>query len=191
MVIYILNMDTNNGLDWRNYKLHLNINKNMFKFLNIILELKLNSNSPFKIDSNGINLNIHKALVLENNQLNIKNDRYFRLIGQNNDILSIDINKINESIGVCKGIKKDTNNWLMLDNVVPYIGLDPINSYLIKQNNMLYVDTTNLGPHIFKLNSNSPIKRRQNNYHELDRVSVNSDFATEAIHVKSGCIECN
>ena len=74
---------------------------------------------------------------------------------------------------------------------MPYIGLDPIHSYLIKQNNMLYVDVINLGPHIFKLNSNSLVKRHQNNYYEmlLDRVSIDNDFTTGAIHIKNGYIE--
>ena len=59
-----LNMDTALGLDWSNYKLHLNVNENMLKFLKTKLELKVKSKSGIKINNYGISCSVKEPLYI-------------------------------------------------------------------------------------------------------------------------------
>ena len=58
-------------------------------------------------------------------------------------------------------------------------------------NNTLLVDEDTMSKNLIRLNSNSPIVRRNNNFFELrlDRISIDFDFTTGDLRVKPGYVE--
>ena len=141
-------------------------------------------------DNFKISLNISKPLLFNNDKkLTLGYTPYFKLSSDNK--LTIDINKLKTDVVIPKqneGIKLnhdgtisiDTNVLTSLINVSALSGLQIVGNQLIVNENLM-------SSNLIHLSTNSPIKRRVNNYYEVecDRVSIDTDFVTGALHIKS------
>ena len=140
-------------------------------------------------DNFKISLNISEPLLFNNdNKLTLGYTPYFKLSSDNK--LTIDINKLTTDVIIPKqneGIKLNHDRTLSIDTSIltSLINVSALSGLQIV-GNQLIVDEALMGSNLIRLNSNSPIKRRANNYYELelDRVSIDSDFTSGALKVK-------
>ena len=153
---------------------------------------------PIVNNDHGINLNNYKfnldvspPMTFVNKKLTLDYNAYFKV---NNNKLDIDINKLTTDVVIPKqneGIKLnhdrtlsiDTNVLTSLINVSPLSGLQIIGNQLI-------VDEALMSSNLIKLNSNSSLKRRENNFFEVvcDRVSIDTDYNIGSLKIKDGYI---
>ena len=138
-------------------------------------------------DNFKISLNISEPLLFNNdNKLTLGYTPYFKLSSDNK--LDIDINKITTDVIIpAQGIKLNNDRTLSIDTSVltSLINVGSLSGLKIVGNEII-VDEPLMSSNLFRLSSNSPIKRRANNYYELecDRVTIDSDFTTGALKVK-------
>ena len=152
----------------------------------------VNNDHGLNLNNHKLNLDVSAPITFVNKKLTLDYDAYFKL---NNNKLDIDITKLKTDVVIPKqneGIKLnndgtisiDTNILTSLLNVSSISGLKIINNQLI-------VDEGLMSSNLIRLNSNSPIKRRVNNYYEIacDHVSIDTDFTSGSLKVKSGYVE--
>ena len=138
-------------------------------------------------DNFKISLNISEPLLFNNdNKLTLGYTPYFKLSSDNK--LDIDINKLTTDVIIpSQGIKLNHDRTLSIDTSVltSLINVGSLSGLKIV-GNQLIVDEPLMSTNLFHLSSNSPIKRRANNYFEIecDRVTIDSDFTTGALKVK-------
>ena len=150
----------------------------------------VNNDHGLNLNNHKLNLDVSAPITFKNKKLTLDYDAYFKL---NNNKLDIDINKLTTDMIIPgEGIKLNNDRSLSLDtsvltsllNVSSMSGLKIIGNQLI-------VDEGLMSSNLIRLNSNSPIKRRANNYFEIecDRLSIDTDFNTGALQIKSGYVE--
>ena len=148
---------------------------------------------PIVNTSHGLNLNNYKLNLHVSHPLNYSNKKvtldytpYFKLSSDNK--LDIDINKLTTDVVIPgQGIKLNNDRTISIDTSVltSLINVSALSALKIVGNTLI-VDETEMSKNIIRLNSNSPLKRRSNNYYEVvcDRISIDSDFVTGALNVK-------
>ena len=140
-------------------------------------------------DNFKISLNISEPLLFNNdNKLTLGYTQYFKLSSDNK--LDIDINKLTTDVVIPgQGIKLNNDSTISIDTSVltSLINVGSLSGLKIVGNQMI-VDEPLMSSNLFRLSSNSPIKRRANNYYELvcDRVTIDSDFVTGELKIKDG-----
>ena len=150
---------------------------------------------PIVNTAHGLNLNNYKLNLDVSPPLNYSNKKvtldytpYFKLSSDGK--LSLDIDKLITDVIIPKqneGIKLNNDRTLSIDTSVltSLINIGSLSALKIVGNTLI-VDETEMSKNIIRLNSNSPLKRRSNNYYEVecDRISIDSDFTTGALKVK-------
>ena len=147
----------------------------------------VNNDHGLNLNNHKLNLDVSPPLTYVNKKLTLDYDAYFKIT---NNKLDIDIIKLTTDIiipGPSQGIKLNNDRTLSIDTSVltSLINVGSLSGLKIV-GNQLIVDEALMGSNLFRLSSNSPIKRQANNYYELvlDRVSIDSDFTTGALKVK-------
>ena len=112
-------------------------------------------------------------------------DAYFKVT---NNKLDIDITKLTTDIIIPgQGIKLNHDRTLSIDTSVltSLINVSPLSALKIVNNNII-IDEGLMSSNVIRLLSNSPLKRKDNNYYtiETDRVSIDTDFTSGALKVK-------
>ena len=113
---------------------------------------------------------------------------YFKV---SNNQLDLDIAKLKTDIVIPKtneGIKLNYDGTLSVDKSVltSFINVGSLSGLKIV-GNQLIVDENLMSSNLIRLNSNSSLKRRANNFYEIvyDRVSIDAEFSTGNLMVKS------
>ena len=145
----------------------------------------VNNDHGLNLNNHKLNLDVSPPLTYVNKKVTLDYDAYFKIT---NNKLDIDITKLTKDIIIPgQGIKLDNNSTLSIDTSIltSLINVSALSGLQIV-GNQLIVDEALMGSNLIRLNSNSPIKRRANNYYELelDRVSIDSDFSSGALKVK-------
>ena len=149
---------------------------------------------PIVNEQHGLNLNNYKLnvdvsspITFVNKKLTLNYDAYFKLT---NDKLDIDITKLKTDIVIPKqseGIKLNHDGTLSIDRDVltSMINVGSLSGLKIVGNKLI-IDEALMGSNLIRLDSNSTLKRRANNFYELEleRISIDSDFTTGALKVK-------
>ena len=138
-----------------------------------------------------LNLDISPPLDFENKKLHLSYTPYFKL---SNDKLDIDITKLKTDIVIPEqneGIELNHDDTLSIDRSVltSMINVGSLSGLKIV-GNQLIVNEDMMSKNVIRLNSNSPLVRRDNNFIELrmDRVSI--DFSYDGnFKVKDGYVE--
>ena len=149
--------------------------------------LVVNNDHGLNLKKYKLNLDVSAPLEFLNKKLTLGYTPYFKL---SSDKLDIDTRKLQTDIVISKqneGIKLNSDGTLSIDrdvltsmlNVGGLSGLKIVGKQLI-------VDEDTMSKNIIRLNSNSTLKRRDNNFYEIvyDRVSIETDFTTGALMVK-------
>ena len=152
----------------------------------------VNNDHSLNLNNHKLNLDVSAPLDFENKKLTLSYDAYFKL---NSNKLDIDITKLQTDIIIPKqneGILLNSDGSLSLDKSVltNMINVGSLSGLKII-GNQLIVDEGIMSSNIIRLDSNSTIKRRANNFYEIlcDRGSIDSDFTTGALKVKDGYIK--
>ena len=150
---------------------------------------------PIVNEDHGLNLDNHKLdiallapLTFVNKKITLSYDAYFKI--NNNNKLDIDITKLKTDIVIPKqneGLKLNYDGTISIDRnmLTSMINVGSLSGLKIVGNELI-IDENLMTSNIIRLNSNSPIKRRDNNFYEieLDRITIDSDFTTGALKVK-------
>ena len=147
----------------------------------------VNNDHALNLNNHKLNLDVSAPLTFVNKKLTLDYDAYFKLT---NNKLDIDITKLKTDIVIPKqneGIKLNHDGTLSIDTSVltSLINVSSLSGLKIV-NNTIIVDEGLMSSNLIRLNSNSTIKRRANNFYEIecDRVSIDSDFTSGALKVK-------
>ena len=147
----------------------------------------VNNDHGLNLNNHKINLDVSPPLNYVNKKVTLDYDAYFKIT---NNKLDIDITKLTTDIIIpspSQGIKLNNDRTLSIDTSVltSLINVGSLSGLKIVNNNII-IDEGLMSSNLFRLSSNSPIKRRANNYYELelDRVLIDSDFTTGALKVK-------
>ena len=147
----------------------------------------VNEDHGLNLNNYKLNLDVSTPLTFLNKKLRLDYDAYFKLT---NNKLDIDITKLQTDIVIPKqneGIKLNHDGSLSIDTDVltTLINVSSLSGLKIV-GNQLIVDENLMSSNLIRLNSNSSIKRRANNFYEIecDRISIDTDFATGALKVK-------
>ena len=145
----------------------------------------VNNDHGLNLNNHKLNLDVSPPLTYVNKKLTLDCDTYFKIT---NNKLDIDITKLTTDVIIPgQGIKLNNDRTLSIDTSVltSLINVGSLSGLKIVANQMI-VDEPLMSSNLFHLSSNSPIKRRANNYYELelDRVTIDSDFTTGALKVK-------
>ena len=138
-----------------------------------------------------LNLDVSYPLAFVNKKLTLDYNAYFKLT---NNKLDLDITKLQTDIVIPKqneGIKLDNDGSLSVDRDVLTSMVNVVNfSRLEIVRNQLYVNEDAMSKNLIRLNSNSPIVRRPNNYFKLrtDKVSIDFHVNTGELKVKDGYV---
>ena len=145
----------------------------------------VNNDHGLNLNNHKINLDVSPPLNYVNKKVTLDYDAYFKIT---NNKLDIDITKLTTDVIIpAQGIKLNHNRTLSIDTSVltSLINVGSLSGLKIV-GNQLIVDEALMGSNLIHLSSNSPIKRRANNYYELelDRISIDSDFTSGSLKVK-------
>ena len=145
----------------------------------------VNNDHGLNLNNHKLNLDVSPPLNYVNKKVTLDYDAYFKIT---NNKLDIDINKLTTDVIIpAQGIKLNNDRTLSIDTSVltSLINVGSLSGLKIVGNEII-VDEPLMSSNLFRLSSNSPIKRRANNYYELecDRVTIDSDFTTGALKVK-------
>ena len=171
--------DTNNKLTLRlGHYFQRDTSGHIIPIVNMAHGLNLNN---YKL-----NLDVFEAMTFVNNKLTLAYTPYFKISSDNK--LDIDINKLTTDVVIPgQGIKLNNDRTISIDTSVltSLINVSALSALKIVGNTLI-VDEYEMSKNIIRLNSNSPLKRRSNNYYEIvcDRISIDSDFTTGALKVK-------
>ena len=152
----------------------------------------VNTTHGLNLNNYKLNLDVSAPMTFVNKKVTLDYTPYFKL---SDNKLTIDIDKLISDVVIPKqneGIKLNNDNTLSIDTSIltSLINVSVLSGLKIVGNQII-VDDDIMSKNIIRLNSNSTIKRRANNYFELecDRVSIDSDFVTGALKLKSGYLE--
>ena len=145
----------------------------------------VNNDHGLNLNNHKLNLDVSAPMTFKNQKLTLDYDTYFKL---NNNKLDIDITKLTTDVIIPgKGIKLNHDRTLSIDTSIltSLINVSALSPLKIV-GNQLIVDEGLMSSNVIRLSSNSPLKRRSNNYFEIecDRVTIDSDFTTGALKVK-------
>ena len=145
----------------------------------------VNNDHGLNLNNHKLNLDVSPPLNYVNKKVTLDYDAYFKVT---NNKLDIDITKLTTDIIIPgQGIKLNHDRTLSIDTSIltSLINVSALSGLQIV-GNQLIVDEALMGSNLIRLNSNSPIKRRANNYYELelDNISIISDFTSGALKVK-------
>ena len=146
----------------------------------------VNTSSGLNLNNYKLNLDVSEPMTFVNNKLTLAYTPYFKVNSDNK--LDIDINKLTTDVVIPgQGIKLNNDRTISIDTSVltSLINVGALSGLKIIGNQMI-VDEPLMSSNLFRLSSNSPIKKRANNYYEVecDRVTIDSDFTTGALKVK-------
>ena len=148
----------------------------------------VNNDHGLNLNNHKLNLDVSPPMTFVNKKLTLNYDAYFKL---NNDKLDIDITKLKTDVIIPKqqgGIILNHDGTISIDRDVltSLINVSSLSGLKIIGNQII-VDENLMGSNLIRLNSNSAIKRGSNNFYEIecDRISIDSDFTTGALKVKS------
>ena len=150
----------------------------------------VNNDHGLNLNNHKLNLDVSPPLIYVNKKVTLDYDTYFKIT---NNKLDIDINKLTTDVIIPgQGIKLNHDRTLSIDTSVltSLINVGSLSGLKIV-GNQLIVDEPLMSSILFRLSSNSPIKRRANNYYEIecDRVTIDSDFTTGSLMVKDGYVQ--
>ena len=145
----------------------------------------VNNDHGLNLNNHKLNLDVSPPFTFKNQKLTLDYDTYFKIT---NNKLDIDINKLTTDVVIpSTGLKLNHDRTLSIDTSVltSLINVASLSALKIVGNTLI-VDESEMSKNIIRLNSNSPLKRRSNNYFEIecDRISIDSDFTTGALKVK-------
>ena len=145
----------------------------------------VNNDHGLNLNNHKLNLDVSPPLNYVNKKVTLDYDAYFKIT---NNKLDIDIIKLTTDVIIPgQGLKLNNDRTISIDQSVltSLINVSSLSGLKIVGNQMI-VDEPLMSSNLFHLSSNSPIKRRANNYYELelDRVTIDSDFTTGALKVK-------
>ena len=148
----------------------------------------VNNDHGLNLNNYKLNLDVSPPLNYSNKKVTLDYTPYFKLSSDGK--LSLDIDKLITDVIIPKqneGIKLNNDRTLSIDTSVltSLLNVGSLSALKIVGNTLI-VDETEMSKNIIRLNSNSPLKRRSNNYYEVecDRISIDSDFTTGALKVK-------
>ena len=148
----------------------------------------VNNDHGLNLNNHKLNLDVSPPLNYVNKKVTLNYDDYFKLSSDNK--LDIDITKLTTDVVIPKqngGIKLNHDRTISIDTSIltSLINVSALSGLKIVANQLI-VDEALMGSNLFRLNSNSPIKRRANNFYELelDHVSIDSDFTSGALKIK-------
>ena len=145
----------------------------------------VNNDHGLNLNNHKLNLDVSPPLTYVNKKLTLDYNAYFKIT---NNKLDIDIIKLTTDVVIpSTGLKLNNDRTISIDTSVltSLINVSALSGLKIVGNEII-VDEPLMSSNLFHLSSNSPIKRRPNNYYELecDRVTIDSDFVTGALMVK-------
>ena len=147
----------------------------------------VNNDHGLNLNNHKLNLDVSSPLTYVNKKLTLDYDTYFKIT---NNKLDIDLNKLTTDMIIPKqneGIKLNNDRTLSIDTSVltSLINVSPLSGIKIV-NNCIIIDEGLMSSNVIRLLSNSPLKRKNNNFYdlELDHISIISDFTTGALKVK-------
>ena len=147
----------------------------------------VNNDHGLNLNNYKLNLDVSPPVRVCQQKLTLGYNPYFKLI---NDKLDIDLNKLKTDIVIPKqneGIKLNADGTLSIDRNVltSMLNVGSLSGLKIV-NNQLIVDEDMMSKHLIRLDSNSSLKRRANNFYEIvyDRVSIDADFVSGGLKVK-------
>ena len=148
----------------------------------------VNNDHGLNLNNYKLNLDVSPPLNYSNKKVTLDYTPYFKLSSDGK--LNLDIDKLITDVIIPKqneGIKLNNDRTLSIDTSVltSLLNVGSLSALKIVGNTLI-VDETEMSKNIIRLNSNSPLKRRSNNYYEVecDRISIDSDFTTGALKVK-------
>ena len=148
----------------------------------------VNNDHALNLNNYKINLDVSPPIQFVNKKLTLAYTPYFKLTSDNK--LDIDINKLTTDIVIPKqsgGILLNNDRTLSIDTNVltSMINVGSLSGLKIVGNEII-VDENLMGSNLIRLASNSSLKRRANNFYEIeyDRTSIDADFTTGALKVK-------
>ena len=134
-----------------------------------------------------LNLDVSPPLEFVNKKLTLSYNPYFKL---SNDKLDLNITKLQTDIIIPKqneGIKLNHDGTISIDRSIltSMINVSSLSRLKIV-GNQLIVDESLMSSNLIRLDSNSSLKRRANNFYEIvyDRVSIDTDFVSGNLMVK-------
>ena len=150
----------------------------------------VNNDHGLNLNNHKLNLDVSPPLIYVNKKVTLDYDTYFKIT---NNKLDIDINKLTTDVIIPgQGIKLNHDRTLSIDTSVltSLINVGSLSALKIVGNTLI-VDEPLMSKNIIRLNSNSALKRRSNDYFEIecDRVTIDSDFTTGALKVKDGYVQ--
>ena len=150
----------------------------------------VNNDHGLNLNNHKLNLDVSPPLTFKNQKLTLDYDAYFKIT---NNKLDIDINKLTTDVVIpSTGLKLNHDRTLSIDTSVltSLINVGSLSALKIVGNTLI-VDESLMSKNIIRLNSNSALKRRSNNYFEIecDRVTIDSDFTTGALMVKDTYVQ--
>ena len=147
----------------------------------------VNNDHGVNLNNYKLNLDVSAPLEFVNKKLTLGYTPYFKL---SSDKLDIDITKLQTDIVIPKqneGIKLNSDGTLSIDSNVltSMLNVGSLSGLKIV-GNQLIVDEALMSSNLIRLDSNSTLKRRDNNFYEIvyDRVSIDADFTTGELLVK-------
>ena len=153
----------------------------------------VNTTHGLNLNNYKLNLDVSPPLNYSNKKVTLDYTPYFKLSSDGK--LSLDIDKLITDVIIPKqneGIKLNNDKTLSIDKSIltSLINVSSLSALKIIGNTII-VDDDEMSKNIIRLNSNSPLKRRSNNYYEVecDRISIDSDFTTGALMVKDGYVQ--
>ena len=150
----------------------------------------VNNDHGLNLNNHKLNLDVSPPMTFKNQKLTLDYDAYFKIT---NNKLDIDITKLTTDVIIPgQGIKLNHDRTLSIDTSVltSLINVGSLSGLKIVGNTLI-VDEPLMSKNIIRLNSNSALKRRSNNYFEIecDRVTIDSNFVTGALMVKDGYVQ--
>ena len=148
----------------------------------------VNTTHGLNLNNYKLNLDVSPPLNYSNKKVTLDYTPYFKLCSDGK--LSLDIDKLITDVIIPKqneGIKLNNDRTISIDQSIltSLLNVGSLSALKIVGNTLI-VDETEMSKNVIRLNSNSPLKRRSNNYFEIvcDRVTIDSDFTTGALKVK-------
>ena len=148
----------------------------------------VNEDHGLNLNNYKLNLNVSAPIKFVNKKITLCYTPYFKLSSYNK--LDIDITKLKTDIVISKqneGIKLNSDGTLSLDRNVltSFINVGSLSGLKIVSNQLI-IDESLMGSNLIRLDSNSSLKRRANNFYEIvyDHVSIDADFVTGNLMVK-------
>ena len=145
----------------------------------------VNNDHGLNLNNHKLNLSVSAPMTFKNQKLTLDYDAYFKIT---NNKLDIDIIKLTTDVVIpSTGLKLNNDRTISIDQSVltSLINVSALSGIKIVGNTVI-VDEDVMSKNIIRLNTNSVLKRRSNNYFEIecDRVTIDSDFSTGALKVK-------